>query len=81
MVALVWIAIEGRWKLLRELRLMRGAALVALLAGGWYLAAAMSGGMAFVHKQLLAENLYRFVRTIPFMKATPIPSITSKEHC
>jgi 4-amino-4-deoxy-L-arabinose transferase-like glycosyltransferase len=66
LVALVWIAIEGRWNLLHELRLGRGAALVALLAGGWYLAAAVSGGMPFVHKQLLSENLFRFVRDSAF---------------
>jgi 4-amino-4-deoxy-L-arabinose transferase-like glycosyltransferase len=66
LVALVWIAIEGRWNLLRELRLGRGTALVALLAGGWYLAAALAGGMPFVHKQLLAENLFRFVRDRAF---------------
>jgi 4-amino-4-deoxy-L-arabinose transferase-like glycosyltransferase len=66
LVALVWIAIQGRWTLLRELRLWRGASLVALLAGGWYLAAALAGGMAFVHKQLLAENLFRFVRGSAF---------------
>jgi 4-amino-4-deoxy-L-arabinose transferase-like glycosyltransferase len=62
LVGLAWIAIEGRWKLLGELRPLRGAALVALLAGGWYLAAALAGGMPFLHKQLLAENLFRFVR-------------------
>jgi 4-amino-4-deoxy-L-arabinose transferase-like glycosyltransferase len=62
LVGLAWIAIEGRWKVLGELRLLRGAALVALLAGGWYLAAGLAGGMPFVHKQLLAENLFRFVR-------------------
>src|SRR3984893_16810607 len=65
-MAVVWIAIEGRWELLRELRLGRGAALVALLAGGWYLAATVAGGMPFVHKQLLAENLFRFVRDNDF---------------
>ncbi len=66
LVALVWIAIEGRWSLLRELRLGRGAALVALLAGGWYLAAALAGGMPFVRKQLLAENLFRFMHNSAF---------------
>ena len=66
LVALVWIAIEGRWNLLPELRLGRGAALVALLAGGWYLAAALTGGMPFVHKQILAENLFRFVHGSAF---------------
>jgi hypothetical protein len=66
LIALVWITIERRWELLRELRLGRGAALVALLAGGWYLAATVAGGMPFVHKQLLAENLFRFVRDNAF---------------
>lgn len=66
LVALVWIALEGRWQLLREMRLVRGAALVALLAGGWYAAAALTGGMPFVHKQLLAENLFRFVHDSAF---------------
>ncbi|MGH7914472.1 MAG: ArnT family glycosyltransferase, partial [Candidatus Binataceae bacterium] len=65
-VALVWIAIEGRWKLLHEMRLGRGAALVVLLAGGWYLAAAITGGMPFVHKQILAENLFRFIHDSAF---------------
>src|SRR6185437_2200341 len=66
MVALAWIVVEGRWKLLRDLHLGRGAALVALLAGGWYVAAALAGGMHFVHKQLLAENLFRVVRDSAF---------------
>jgi 4-amino-4-deoxy-L-arabinose transferase-like glycosyltransferase len=66
LVALVWIAVERRWSVLREMRLVRGAALVALLAGGWYLAAALTGGSAFVHKQLLAENLFRLVRNNSF---------------
>jgi len=66
MVALAWIVVEGRWKLLRDLHLGRGAALVALLAGGWYVAAALAGGMPFVHKQLLAENLFRVVRDSAF---------------
>jgi 4-amino-4-deoxy-L-arabinose transferase-like glycosyltransferase len=66
LVALVWIATEGRWHVLREIRLVRGAALVALLAGGWYVAAALTGGMPFVHKQILAENLFRFVHDSAF---------------
>ena len=73
LVALVWIAVEGRWKLLRELCLARGAALVVLLAGGWYLAAALEGGMPFVHKQVLAENLFRFVRDSAFRQGHAHP--------
>jgi 4-amino-4-deoxy-L-arabinose transferase-like glycosyltransferase len=55
----IWIALTGRVELLRKLKLGRGALIVGAIGGGWYLAASISGGMAFVHKQLLAENLYR----------------------
>jgi hypothetical protein len=62
----VWIAFQGRWSVLRELHLIRGAAVIALLAGGWYVAAALKGGMPFVHKQILAENVFRFVHDAAF---------------
>lgn len=58
--ALIWIAIERRWALLRALRIAPGAAIVAILAGGWYLAAAAVGGRQFIDKQILAENVLRF---------------------
>ena len=73
LVAFVWIAFEGRWDLLRELHLVRGAAIVVLLAGGWYLAATLEGGMPFVHKQLLAENLFRFVHDGAFREGHAHP--------
>jgi 4-amino-4-deoxy-L-arabinose transferase-like glycosyltransferase len=60
LVALVWIALERRWSVLGEMKLFRGAALVAVLAGGWYALATMVGGRAFVDKQMLAENFFRF---------------------
>jgi len=60
LVATTWIAFQRRTDLLRELRLGRGALLITLLAGGWYLAATIEGGMPFVHKQILTENLFRF---------------------
>jgi 4-amino-4-deoxy-L-arabinose transferase-like glycosyltransferase len=59
--AMVWIAIERRWDVLRDLRLAPGALIVAVLAGGWYAAAALTGGLDFVHKQIVAENLTRFL--------------------
>jgi hypothetical protein len=59
LVAAIWMALTGRMELLRKLRLGQGALLVGAIGGGWYLAAIISGGTAFVHKQLLAENLYR----------------------
>ena len=61
LVAFVWIALASRWSLLRRLRLGRGALIVAIIGGGWYLAAIVSGGAAFVHKQILGENLYRLI--------------------
>jgi 4-amino-4-deoxy-L-arabinose transferase-like glycosyltransferase len=65
-VALVWIAIQWRWNLIRELRIGRGAAIVAILAGWWYVAAAIIGGKAFIEKQLIAENFVRFVGAADF---------------
>jgi 4-amino-4-deoxy-L-arabinose transferase-like glycosyltransferase len=60
LVALIWIAAEKRWNLLRRMSLVRGAIVVLVLAGGWYLAALIEGGPDFFRKQVLAENLLRF---------------------
>ncbi|MGB8411469.1 MAG: glycosyltransferase family 39 protein, partial [Candidatus Binatus sp.] len=60
LVALIWIAAEKRWSLLRRMGLVRGAIVVLVLAGGWYLAALIEGGPDFFRKQILAENLLRF---------------------
>ncbi|MGH8010956.1 MAG: ArnT family glycosyltransferase [Candidatus Binataceae bacterium] len=59
LVALLWIALWRRWTVISRLHLWRGVIIVGGLAGGWYLAASLVGGMAFVHKQILSENLYR----------------------
>jgi len=61
LVALVWIALCWRWSVIRRLRLGRGVMIVGLIGGGWYVAAIVSGGSAFIHKQLLSENLYRLI--------------------
>ncbi len=61
LVAITWIVCYRRWEIFSRLHLKRGALIVGLLGGGWYLAAVFSGGLAFVRKQLLAENLYRMV--------------------
>jgi 4-amino-4-deoxy-L-arabinose transferase-like glycosyltransferase len=60
LVALIWIIAEKRWAVLREMSLVRGAIVVLVLAGGWYLAALIEGGPEFFRKQILAENLLRF---------------------
>ncbi len=59
LVALIWILLEGRLRLLKDLKLPMGAAVVAAIAGGWYLLAGLKGGLDFVHRQILDENLYR----------------------
>ncbi|HYL57556.1 MAG TPA: glycosyltransferase family 39 protein [Candidatus Acidoferrales bacterium] len=65
-VALVWIAFERRWDVLRRMKLWRGAIIVLVLAGGWYVAALIEGGPGFFRKQILAENLLRFAGTADF---------------
>jgi 4-amino-4-deoxy-L-arabinose transferase-like glycosyltransferase len=60
LVALIWIALEKRWSFLLEMSLVRGAIVVLVLAGGWYIAALIEGGPDFFRKQILAENLLRF---------------------
>lgn len=59
LVAAIWIVVMQRMDVLRLLGLGRGAVIVGAIAGGWYLAAIAIGGTAFIHKQVLAENLYR----------------------
>jgi 4-amino-4-deoxy-L-arabinose transferase-like glycosyltransferase len=66
LVAAIWIAFTRRWDLIRRLHPMRGALIVGVIGGGWYLAAVAAGGMQFVHKQILAENLYRLVHRSGF---------------
>jgi hypothetical protein len=61
LVALIFIAVERRWNLLARLDLVKGAVIVGVLAGGWYLAALIIGGKAFFDKQILAENVYTYL--------------------
>ncbi len=65
-VALIWVAVQWRWGLIGDLKIARGAAIVAILAGWWYVAASIIGGRAFIEKQLIAENFVRFVGASDF---------------
>jgi Dolichyl-phosphate-mannose-protein mannosyltransferase len=60
-VAAVFIVAQRRWILLGQLDLIKGALVVGILAGGWYLAATLIGGRAFFDKQILAENVYTYL--------------------
>jgi len=46
---------------LQQMRLLRGAVAVAVLGGSWYLLAYREGGYDFFYKQVLDENVFRFV--------------------
>jgi hypothetical protein len=59
-VALVWMAAERRWEVMRRMHLISGSLIVLVLAGGWYAAALIEGGGDFFRKQILTENLLRF---------------------
>jgi 4-amino-4-deoxy-L-arabinose transferase-like glycosyltransferase len=61
LVVAAWILLARRWNVIRRLKLARGAIIVGVIGGGWYIAAIVTGGSAFVHKQLLSENLYRLI--------------------
>lgn len=57
----VFLAIQRDLKFLRQLHLVAGLMLVLLIAGFWYGMALWQGGEAFFTKQILKENLLRFV--------------------
>jgi 4-amino-4-deoxy-L-arabinose transferase-like glycosyltransferase len=49
------------WKLLRPRALLLGAVVFLVLACAWYAAAAAQAGFAFFHKQIVLENVLRFL--------------------
>ncbi|HEV3115039.1 MAG TPA: glycosyltransferase family 39 protein [Candidatus Binataceae bacterium] len=67
-VAAIFIAAQRRWSLLGQIDLLKGALVVGILAGGWYLAATLIGGRAFFDKQILAENVFTYLNN-PGMNA------------
>jgi 4-amino-4-deoxy-L-arabinose transferase-like glycosyltransferase len=60
-LALLTIVATRDATLVRQMRLLRGGIAVLIIAGSWYLLALQVGGDDFLHKQLLNENLLRFV--------------------
>ncbi len=53
--------IERRWDLLRKFCFHPGVVLTLVLATGWYVIAVTRGGEGFFNRQILQENLARFV--------------------
>ena len=61
LVAGSFVLLERRWDLLRKFCLHPGVVLTLVLAAGWYAIAVTRGGEGFFDRQILQENLNRFV--------------------
>ena len=61
LIVLVAAACYRNLGVLRRMQPFLGAAIVIVCVGAWYLAAAYVGGDAFVRKQILKENVFRYV--------------------
>jgi 4-amino-4-deoxy-L-arabinose transferase-like glycosyltransferase len=60
LVGLTFLAISRDLQLLRQMRLIEGAAIVTAVAASWYVLALNQAGWEFFHRQILNENIYRF---------------------
>ncbi len=61
LVLVVEIARRRAWSRLRPGPLISAAAIFAAVAGSWYAAALAQAGFAFFHKQIVLENVLRFL--------------------
>lgn len=59
-VALIYLALRRDLRRLWRMHVVLGGALAIGLPACWYMLAALRGGAAFVHKQVLVENLMTF---------------------
>lgn len=66
LLALVVLALRRDFSPLRHMRLVRGGLAVLLIAGTWYVLAWWDGGDAFLRKQVLAENVFTFLRSAQY---------------
>ncbi len=61
LVLLVALALQRELRLVPRFRPFLGALMIVAIVGGWYALAAGLGGDSFVRKQILKENVFRFV--------------------
>lgn len=59
-IAMTYLALRQDLRRLRRMHILGGGILAVGLPACWYLAATLHGGMAFVYKQILIENLMTF---------------------
>lgn len=63
LTVVVFLAVQRDLAFLRQLHLIKGGLIVAVIAGAWYGLAAWEGGWNFFVKQILQENLLRFLNS------------------
>jgi 4-amino-4-deoxy-L-arabinose transferase-like glycosyltransferase len=61
LVVFIVLVIRRELRLVPRFRPVLGAVLILAIVGGWYALAAGLGGDSFVQKQILKENVFRFV--------------------
>ncbi|MBI3303688.1 MAG: glycosyltransferase family 39 protein, partial [Deltaproteobacteria bacterium] len=61
LVVLFFLGVSRELHFIRQMRLVEGAVIVFLAAASWYLLAWWQAGDAFFRRQILDENLYRFL--------------------
>lgn len=76
LVGLVWIALTGRWRLVREILIPSGIILFLAIALPWHIAAALRHGdflwFYFVHEQFLRFTTKIHNRAGPFLYFIPV---------
>lgn len=61
LVLAIALTVRREWRLVRRYRPVLGLLIVGVVVGGWYALAMGLGGDSFVRKQVLKENVFRFV--------------------
>jgi 4-amino-4-deoxy-L-arabinose transferase-like glycosyltransferase len=61
LVLIVALAMQRDLRLLPRFRPILGIVLILVIVGGWYALAAGQGGNSFIQKQILKENVFRFL--------------------
>jgi hypothetical protein len=61
LVAGVFLLLKRRWDVMRRFCFHPGVVLMLILASGWYVIAVTRGGEGFFDRQIVEENLNRFV--------------------
>jgi 4-amino-4-deoxy-L-arabinose transferase-like glycosyltransferase len=63
LTALAYLTLRGELRRLRDFHVVRGLALAVAIPAAWYAAAIIAGGMPFVRKQIMRENIIHFLGT------------------